>query len=155
LGYVIKSSKLYRSASAFYQEKNKPKEFQEGKMSKLFFTNEHEYVQVKDGIAYVGISDYAQDQLGDIVYVELPELELDVAVGDPIGVVESVKSASDIFSPVSGKVVEINEALEDQPELLNEDPMENWIAAVQLSDESELDELMDEVEYKAFLESEA
>lgn len=66
-------------------------------MSKLFFTNEHEYVQVKDGIAYVGISDYAQDQLGDIVYVELPELELDVAVGDPIGVVESVKSASDIF----------------------------------------------------------
>ncbi|NMB04363.1 MAG: glycine cleavage system protein GcvH [Tissierellia bacterium] len=124
-------------------------------MSKLFFTNEHEYVQVKDGIAYVGISDYAQDQLGDIVYVELPELELDVAVGDPIGVVESVKSASDIFSPVSGKVVEINEALEDQPELLNEDPMENWIAAVQLSDESELDELMDEVEYKAFLESEA
>ena len=124
-------------------------------MSKLFFTNEHEYVQVKDGIAYVGISDYAQDQLGDIVYVELPELELDVAVGDPIGVVESVKSASDIFSAVSGKVVEINEALEDQPELLNEDPMENWIAAVQLSDESELDELMDEVEYKAFLESEA
>lgn len=124
-------------------------------MSKLFFTNEHEYVQVKDGMAYVGISDYAQDQLGDIVYVELPELELDVAVGDPIGVVESVKSASDIFSPVSGKVVEINEALEDQPELLNEDPMENWIAAVQLSDESELDELMDEVEYKAFLESEA
>lgn len=124
-------------------------------MSKIFFTNEHEYVQVKDGIAYVGISDYAQDQLGDIVYVELPELELDVAVGDPIGVVESVKSASDIFSPVSGKVVEINEALEDQPELLNEDPMENWIAAVQLSDESELDELMDEVEYKAFLESEA
>lgn len=124
-------------------------------MSKLFFTNEHEYVQVKDGIAYVGISDYAQDQLGDIVYVELPELELDVAVGDAIGVVESVKSASDIFSPVSGKVVEINEALEDQPELLNEDPMENWIAAVQLSDESELDELMDEVEYKAFLESEA
>lgn len=124
-------------------------------MAKLLFTNEHEYVLVKEGIAYVGISDYAQEQLGDIVYVELPEVDSEVAVGDPMGVVESVKSASDVFAPVSGTIVEVNEALEDQPELLNEDAMENWIAAVQLSDESELDDLMDEAEYKAFLESEA
>lgn len=124
-------------------------------MAKVLFTNEHEYVRVKDGVAYVGISDYAQEQLGDIVYVELPEIDDEVAVGDPMGVVESVKSASDIFSPVSGTIVEVNEALEDQPELVNEDAMENWIAAVQMSDESELDDLMDEEEYKAFLESEA
>ncbi|HHT20239.1 MAG TPA: glycine cleavage system protein GcvH [Tissierellia bacterium] len=124
-------------------------------MAKVLFTNEHEYVQVKDGVAYVGISDYAQEQLGDIVYVELPEIDDEVTIGDPMGVVESVKSASDIFAPVSGTIVEVNEALEDQPELINEDAMENWIAAVQMSDESELDELMDEDEYKAFLESEA
>ncbi len=124
-------------------------------MAKVLFTNEHEYVQVKDGVAYVGITDYAQEQLGDIVYVELPEIDDEVTIGDPMGVVESVKSASDIFAPVSGTIVEVNEALEDQPELINEDAMENWIAAVQMSDESELDELMDEDEYKAFLESEA
>lgn len=124
-------------------------------MAKLLFTTEHEYVLVKDGVGYVGISDYAQDALGDIVYVELPEVDAELSVGDPMGVVESVKSASDIFAPVSGTVVEVNEALEDQPELLNENAMENWIAAIQLSDESDLDDLMDEEEYKAFLESEA
>ena len=123
-------------------------------MAKVFYTNEHEYVQVKGDVAYIGVTDYAQEQLGDIVYVELPEIDDEVEIGDSIGVVESVKSAADVFAPVSGTIVEVNEDLEDQPELINEDPMEAWICQIELSDKSELDELMDEEEYKAFVESE-
>lgn len=123
-------------------------------MAKLYFTKEHEYVQVKGGNAYVGITDYAQDKMGDIVYVELPEVDAELEQGDPMGVVESVKSAADVFAPVSGTIIEVNEALEDEPELLNDDAMENWICQIQLSDPSELDDLMDEEEYKAFLGTE-
>ena len=123
-------------------------------MAKLYFTKEHEYVQVKGDIAHVGITDYAQDKMGDIVYVELPEIDAELDQGDPMGVVESVKSAADVFAPVSGTIIEVNEALEDEPELLNEDAMENWICRIQLSDPSELDDLMDEEEYKEFLGTE-
>lgn len=119
-------------------------------MAKVLFTKEHEYVHVKGDVAYIGISDYAQEKMGDIVYVELPEVDAELEQGDPMGVVESVKSAADVFAPVSGTVVEVNEDLEDSPELLNEDAMENWICQIQLSNPSELDDLMDEEEYKAF-----
>lgn len=123
-------------------------------MSKVLFTKEHEYVRVSGENAYIGITDYAQDKMGDIVFVELPEVDAELEVGDALGVVESVKSASDVFSPVSGTVLEVNEALEDSPELLNEDAMENWLALIQLSRPEELDDLMDETEYKAFCGSE-
>lgn len=123
-------------------------------MSKLFFTKEHEYVKVTGENAYVGITDYAQEKMGDIVFVELPEVDAELEIGDALGVVESVKSASDVFSPVTGTVLEVNEALEDSPELLNEDAMENWLALIQLSRPEELDDLMDEAEYKAFCGSE-
>ncbi len=124
-------------------------------MSNLFFTEDHEWVRLEGKKVYLGISDYAQSQLGDIVYVELPEEDDEVSAGDSVGVIESVKSASDLFTPVSGIVVEVNEELEDAPELLNEDAMENWIVAIEINDESELEELMDEDEYKNFLGDEA
>lgn len=124
-------------------------------MSNLFFTEDHEWVRLEGKKVYLGISDYAQSQLGDIVYVELPEEDDEVSAGDSVGVIESVKSASDLFTPVSGIVVEVNEELEDAPELLNEDAMENWIVAIEINNESELEELMDEDEYKNFLGDEA
>lgn len=124
-------------------------------MSNLYFTEDHEWLRVEGDKAYLGISDYAQDQLGDIVYVELPDLDEEVSQGDSVGVVESVKSASDIFTPVSGTIVEVNEDLEDSPELINEDAMANWILAIELSEKEELDALMDEEDYKAFLGEEA
>ncbi|HPV02816.1 MAG TPA: glycine cleavage system protein GcvH, partial [Clostridiales bacterium] len=99
-------------------------------------------------------SDYAQNALGDIVYVELPETGKKVKAGDPISVVESVKTASDIYSPVSGTVIEVNEALADSPELLNDDPYENYIAVIDPDDLSELDDLMDEEEYREFCSEE-
>ena len=94
------------------------------------FTKEHEWAREEGGKVYIGISDYAQNALGDIVYVELPEVGKKVKAGDAISVVESVKTASDIYSPVSGTVIEVNDALEDSPELLNEDPYENYIAVI-------------------------
>ncbi|HZK09722.1 MAG TPA: glycine cleavage system protein GcvH [Clostridia bacterium] len=124
-------------------------------MANLFFTEEHEWVRVEGNKAYLGISDYAQSELGDIVYVELPEMDEEVVVGDDVGVVESVKSASDLFTPVSGTIVEINEDLEDAPELLNEDAMANWILAIELNDKEELNSLMDEEDYKLFLGEDA
>jgi glycine cleavage system H protein len=118
------------------------------------FTKEHEWAREEGGKVYIGISDYAQNALGDIVYVELPAAGKKVKAGDAISVVESVKTASDIYSPVSGTVIEVNEALEDSPELLNEDPYENYIAVVDPEDLSELDELMDEEEYRKFCSEE-
>lgn len=123
-------------------------------MAKILFTKDHEWVMEKDGKYYIGISDYAQEKLGDIVYVELPEVDDELVAGDTFGVVESVKSASDLFLPISGTVVEINEELEDAPELINEDAMENWIIAITANDESELDELMEEAEYREFIKEE-
>ena len=119
------------------------------------YASSHEWAKVEDGVATVGISDHAQDAMGDLVYVELPEVGQVVAAGDETGVVESVKAASDIYSPVSGEIVEINEALEDEPELVNNVPYEGgWLFKVQLTDEGELDSLLTADQYQAQIDSE-
>lgn len=114
----------------------------------LYYAESHEYVKVEGNYGYIGITDYAQSQLGNVVYVDMPEVDDEVTAGEEFGAVESVKAASDLFSPVSGTVVEVNEALEDEPELINEDAFENWIIKVELSDKSELDNLMDAKAYE-------
>lgn len=114
-----------------------------------YFSESHEYVRVEGEFGYVGISDYAQKQLGNIVYVDMPDVDDDVEVGEVFGAVESVKAASDLLSPVSGTVVEVNESLEDSPELINQDANENWIIKVKLSNPSELESLMDEDTYNS------
>lgn len=114
-----------------------------------YFSESHEYVRVEGEFGYVGISDYAQKQLGNIVYVDMPDVDDDVEVGEVFGAVESVKAASDLLSPVSGTVVEVNESLEDSPELINQDANEYWIIKVKLSDPSELESLMDEDTYNS------
>ena len=118
--------------------------------SGMKFSKDHEWVLAEGGRAMVGISDYAQKSLGEIVFVELPEVGQILSAGDPVGVVESVKAASDILSPVSGRVVEIHEALADNPALVNEDPYGSWVAVLELTDPGELDGLMDEDAYEAF-----
>ena len=120
----------------------------------LLYSESHEYIRVEGEYGYIGISDYAQHALGNVVYVDMPDVDDDVTAGEEFGAVESVKAASDLFSPVSGTVVEVNEALEDTPELLNEDAFANWIIKVQLSDKAELDNLMDAKAYEAFCEKE-
>ena len=120
--------------------------FEEG----LYYSESHEYIRVEGEFGYIGISDYAQHALGNVVYVDMPEVDDEVTAGEEFGAVESVKAASDLISPVSGTVVEVNEALEDKPELLNEDAFANWIIKVQLSDPSELEALMDKAAYEAF-----
>ena len=114
----------------------------------LYYTESHEYVKVEGEYGYVGITDYAQHQLGNVVYVDLPEVDDEVTAGDDFGAVESVKAASDLVSPVSGVVVEVNEALEDDPALINKDAFENWIIKVQLSDMVELDGLLNASQYE-------
>ena len=114
----------------------------------LYYSESHEYVKVEGDFAYVGITDYAQHALGNVVYVDMPEVDDEVEAGEDFGAVESVKAASDLISPVSGTVVEVNEALEDKPELLNEDAFANWIMKVELSDKTELDNLMDAAAYE-------
>lgn len=114
----------------------------------LFYSESHEYVRIEGEYGYVGITDYAQDQLGNVVYVDMPEVGDEVSAGNEFGAVESVKAASDLISPVSGEIVEINEALEDQPELINQNAFENWIMKVKLSDPSETDALMDAQAYE-------
>ena len=114
----------------------------------LYYSESHEYVKVEGDFAYVGITDYAQHTLGNVVYVDMPEVDDEVEAGEDFGAVESVKAASDLISPVSGTVVEVNEALEDKPELLNEDAFANWIMKVELSDKTELDNLMDAAAYE-------
>ncbi len=123
-------------------------------LEELYYSNEHEWVRVEGKKAYIGITDYAQHALGDIVYVEMPELGEEIEGGDVFGAIESVKAASDVFSPVSGKIVEINEELENSPELVNEKPYESWILALEMSDESELKNLMNSKAYKEFCENE-
>lgn len=118
---------------------------------KTYFSESHEYARVDGNIAYIGITDYAQHALGNIVYVDLPEEGDDLTAGEDFGAVESVKAASDLISPVSGAVIEPNEHLIDNPGLINQDAMENWIVKVELSDPSELDNLMDEEKYKAYV----
>jgi glycine cleavage system H protein len=119
----------------------------------LLYSQDHEWVRREGDEVVLGISDYAQDQLSDVVYVELPEEGDAFERGDVLAVVESVKTASDVYTPVTGEVLEINEALEDSPELVNEDPYgEAWFVRMSLEDASELDELMDAEAYKAFIE---
>ena len=116
----------------------------------LYYSESHEFVRVEGDFGFVGITDYAQHALGNVVYVDMPEVDDEVEAGEEFGAVESVKAASDLISPVSGTVVEVNEALDDEPELLNKDAFENWIIKVQLSDKSELDNLMDAKAYAEF-----
>ncbi len=114
----------------------------------LYYSESHEYVKVEGEYGYVGITDYAQHQLGNVVYVDMPEVDDDVTAGEEFGAVESVKAASDLISPVSGTVVEINEVLEDEPEQINKDAFANWIMKVKLSDASELEGLMSASQYE-------
>ena len=116
----------------------------------LYYSESHEYVRIEGEYGYIGISDYAQHALGNVVYVDMPEVDDEVVAGEEFGAVESVKAASDLIAPVSGTVVEVNEALEDQPELINQDPYENWIIKVELSDKEELDNLMAASDYEEF-----
>ena len=118
----------------------------------LYYSESHEFVRVEGDFGFVGITDYAQHALGNVVYVDMPDVDDEVEAGEEFGAVESVKAASDLISPVSGTVVEVNEALDDEPELLNQDAFENWIIKVQLSDKSELDNLMDAKAYAEFCE---
>ena len=120
----------------------------------LYYSESHEYVKVEGNVGYIGITDYAQHALGNVVYVDLPDVDDEVTAGEEFGAVESVKAASDIISPVSGTIIEVNEALDDEPELLNKDAFGNWIIKVELSDKSELDGLMDAKAYEAFCENE-
>ncbi len=122
-------------------------------MSDLKFSKEHEWVDVEDGIATVGISDYAQEQMGDVVYIELPEVGQKIARDGQAAVVESVKAASEIYAPASGEVTEINGALEDEPGLVNGDPTGGgWFFKLKLDDESELATLMDADAYQEYVE---
>ena len=117
----------------------------------LYYSESHEYVKVEGNIGFIGITDYAQHELGNVVYVDVPEVDDEVTAGEEFGAVESVKAASDLMSPVSGTVVEVNEALEDEPGLVNKDAFENWIIKVEMSDKGELDNLMTSEAYKAFI----
>ena len=123
-------------------------------MGETKYTKDHEYIRLEGDVAIIGISDYAQSQLGDVVFVELPKLGKALSKGDEAAVVESVKAASEVYAPVSGEVAEINAALEAQPGTINEDPEgSGWFMKVKLSDPSELAGLMSEADYKAYLAS--
>lgn len=118
----------------------------------LYYSNTHEWVKFEDGFAYIGITDYAQESLGEIVFVELPEEEDQVTAGEEFSAIESVKAASDLISPVTGTIVLVNDDLEDSPELINEDAFENWIIKVDVEDKSELNKLLSAEEYKEIIE---
>jgi glycine cleavage system H protein len=117
----------------------------------LYYSESHEYVRIEGEHGFIGISDYAQHALGTVVYVDMPEVDDEVEAGEEFGAVESTKAASDLIAPVSGTVVEVNEALEDQPELINQNPWENWIIKVELTDKTELDNLMNAEAYEEFI----
>jgi len=122
----------------------------------LKYTQEHEWVALEGGRARVGITDFAQDALGDVVYVEIPEVGTEVTAGEPFGEVESTKSVSSVYAPVSGRVVERNGALDDAPELVNQQPYgDGWMILIELKDPSELDSLLDAAGYQRFTEQES
>jgi len=121
----------------------------------LYYSEDHEWVREEEDCLVIGVSDFAQEELGDIVFVELPEVEEEFDKDDSFGVLESVKAVSDTFIPVSGRVIEVNEALLDNPELINDDPYgEGWLIKVDPADDSELDELLSAEEYAEFIEEE-
>ena len=116
------------------------------------YTKEHEWIRVEGDIAYVGITDYAQEQLGDIVFVDIPTVDETLAAGETFGTIEVVKTISDLFLPVAGTILEQNEALADQPELVNQDPYgEGWIIKIKPADDANFDELLDAEAYKALV----
>ena len=124
--------------------------------SGLKYSREHEWVRVEENTALIGITDFAQAELGDVVYVELPEVGTEVEANNTFGVVESVKAVSDLFAPVSGVVTEANTTLEDEPELVNSDPYEDgWMIRVEMKDESELNDLLEADSYRAYTEEES
>ena len=116
----------------------------------LYYSESHEYVKVEGEYGYIGITDYAQNALGNVVYVDMPDVDDEIEAGGEFGAVESVKAASDLNAPVSGKVVEVNGKLEDTPGLINQDAYGNWIIKVELADASELESLMDAKAYEEF-----
>jgi len=119
------------------------------------YSDTHEWILIDDGVGTVGITDYAQDKLGDIVYVELPQEGVEVSRGDKVGEIESVKTVAEIFSPVSGKIIEVNKALEDKPEIINEDPYnDGWIYKIELTNKEETNTLLDSAKYKELIEHE-
>lgn len=118
----------------------------------LYYTKDHEWVKVEDGKAYIGITEFAAESMGDIVYVELPELDETIDAHEQCGVIESVKAAADIFMPITGTIVEVNEELEDSPELINEDPYGAHIFVIEDIDSDGLDGLMNASDYKTFCE---
>lgn len=120
----------------------------------LYYTKDHEWVKVEGELAFVGVADYAQHHLGDIVYVELPEVDDEIEKEEAFSAIESVKAAADVYMPVSGKVVEVNEELIDDPALLNADPYENWMVKIEMTNKAELEELMTSEEYEKFLAEE-
>ena len=120
----------------------------------LYYSESHEWVKVEGNVAIIGITDFAQHAMGDLSYVDMPEVDGELEKGEEFGAVESVKAASDLYSPVSGTVIEINEELEDAPELLNQDAFANWIVKVEMSDPSELETLMDAAAYEAMCANE-
>ena len=118
----------------------------------LYYSESHEFVRIEGEYAYVGITDYAQHQLGNVVYVDMPDVDDEVAQGEEFGAVESVKATSDLISPVTGTVVEVNEELADNPQLINEDAFSNWIIKVKVDDTEELKNLLDAKGYEAICE---
>jgi glycine cleavage system H protein len=134
----------------------KPKQTEEKSMAIERYTKDHEWIRVEDGIGIVGITSHAQEQLGDIVFVEVPEAGRQAKQGDAVAVVESVKAASDVFAPVSGEVIEVNALIAEQPALVNEDAQGRaWFFKVKISDPAELDALMDEAAYRDFVKQAA
>lgn len=118
----------------------------------LYYTEDHEWVRVEDNTALIGITDFAQEQLGDIVYAEAGDIDIELEAGDVVGSVESVKMASDIYTPVAGRIIARNEQLEEESELVNEDPYGSWFVKIELSDPAELGRLMDAKAYEAMVE---
>jgi len=124
-------------------------------LKELLYSNDHEWIKVDGDKVYVGITDFAQSSLGDVVFIELPEVDSEFSKDEAFGVIESVKAASDLSIPVSGKVVEVNEELTDNPAAVNEDPYGNWMVAIELSDKGELDGLMNADQYEELCSKEA
>ncbi len=117
------------------------------------YNEEHEWLNIEDDIATVGISNYAVEQLGDITFIELPEIDAAISMGDSVAFIESVKAASDVYAPISGVITEVNDELLDAPESLNSDAQNLWIFKIKLNDANELDTLMSEVEYNTYIET--
>ena len=119
----------------------------------LFYTKEHEWAKIEGNQVTVGITDYAQSTLGDITFIELPEVGVEVAQSDTLAAVESVKAASDVYAPLSGKVIKVNQLLESSPEIINQSPYEDgWLVVIELKDESEKEKLLDRLSYKTYIE---